>query len=66
MQIVMVGGIAVAAIGLLLIAATSRWVKSWGNQYRTTNRPLAFVGWFALVVGLTVVILTAVANGQLG
>lgn len=65
-RFLMVIGFVVAALGLLVIALTTRWVKPWGNQYSSTNRPLTGLGWLLLVGGLGVAVVAAWANGQLG
>ncbi|MHA3066620.1 hypothetical protein [Lacticaseibacillus saniviri] len=64
MQFIMYLGIAVAAIGLLISAATTRWVNGWVH-YATTNRPLAFLGWLLLIIGIAMLVLPLILNGTL-
>ncbi|WP_424349219.1 hypothetical protein ACPBEH_11110 [Latilactobacillus sp. 5-91] len=66
MQIIMFIGIILSSIGLILLAATTRWVNGWLTNYKTTNRPVSLFGWFLLIVGLAIIIAAAYANGQLG
>ncbi|MFC7375634.1 hypothetical protein ACFQS2_03255 [Brachybacterium sp. GCM10030267] len=58
-------GIVIAAIGVILLALSSRWVKSWGDQYATTNMPAACLGWLLLAVGFALLVGPAVFTGQL-
>lgn len=64
--LIMYFGIAVAGIGVLLLAFTTKWQGGWGYPYRTTNKPLARLGWLLLLIGLAILIGMAYLNGQLG
>lgn len=61
-------GIIIAGLGLLLLMITTKfvWGWNWGYPYRTTNKPLAFLGWVLLIIGLAIILVKAKANGQLG
>ena len=43
-NIIMYTGLGITIIGLLLLVSTTKWVNGWFINYKTTNRPLAFVG----------------------
>lgn len=65
MWIIQAAGVAIAAIGLILLALTTRWVKSWGDQYATTNMPAACLGWVLLAVGGALLVGPPVLTGEL-
>lgn len=66
MQLIMIIGRAVAALGLILLAVSTRWVKSWGNRYATTGVPTSCAGWALLVLGLGLILGPAYLSGQIG
>ncbi len=64
--VILVGSI-IAAIGLILLIITTRFVLggNWGYPYRTTNKPLTIIGWILIIIGLVIVLVKAKLNGQL-
>ncbi len=38
---------------------------NWGYPYRTTNKPLAIIGWLLIIIGVVIVLVKAKLNGQL-
>lgn len=64
--VILIGSI-IAAIGLILLMMTTRfvWVWNWGYPYRTTNKPLAIIGWLLIIIGVVIVLVKAKLNGQL-
>ena len=63
-NIIMYTGLGITIIGLLLLVFTIKWVNGWFINYKTTNRPLAFVGWILLLLGLAVFILPLYLSGR--
>ena len=63
-NIIMYTGLGITIIGLLLLVSTTNWVNGWFINYKTTNRPLAFVGWILLLLGLAVFILPLYLSGR--
>lgn len=65
--IILIGAI-IFGIGLLLLMLTTKFLygRNWGYPYRTTNKPLAALGWFLLIAGFLTIIFKAQANGQIG
>lgn len=63
--VILIGSI-IAAIGLILLMMTTRFVwGNWGYPYRTTNKPLAIIGWLLIIIGVVIVLVKAKLNGQL-
>lgn len=63
--VILVGSI-IAAIGLILLMMTTRFVGGdWGYPYRTTNKPLATIGWLLVIIGIVIILVKAKLNGQL-
>ncbi|EHP0974530.1 hypothetical protein KNZ58_002601 [Enterococcus faecalis] len=64
--VILIGSI-IAAIGLILLMMTTRfvWRWNWGYPYRTTNKPLAIIGWLLIIIGVVIVLVKAKLNGQL-
>lgn len=66
--VILIGSI-IAAIGLILLMMTTRFVWggwNWGGYpYRTTNKPLAIIGWLLIIIGVVIVLVKAKLNGQL-
>ncbi|HDV0815276.1 TPA: hypothetical protein RHJ96_002960, partial [Enterococcus faecalis] len=54
--VILIGSI-IAAIGLILLMMTTRfvWGWNWGYPYRTTNKPLAIIGWLLIIIGVVIV-----------
>lgn len=63
-NIIMYTGLGITIIDLLLLVSTTKWVNGWFINYKTTNRPLAFVGWILLLLGLAVFILPLYLSGR--
>lgn len=60
-------GIIISAIGLFLLMITTRYTFNFfGFPYKTTNKPLAAIGWLLLIIGLSIIVVKAKLNGQLG
>ena len=65
MKIIMLLGIVLFVIGLLIQMITAKW-SWWTFDYTSShNKPLSFIGWILITIGLGLVILTAYLNGQL-
>ena len=64
--VILIGSI-IAAIGLILLMMTTIfvWGWNWGYPYRTTNKPLAIIGWLLIIIGVVIVLVKAKLNGQL-
>lgn len=64
--VVLVGSL-IAAIGLILLMMTTRfvWGWNWGYPYPTTNKPLAIIGWLLIIIGVVIALVKAKFNGQL-
>ncbi|TLQ04215.1 hypothetical protein FEZ51_06350 [Pediococcus stilesii] len=56
-------GIGFAAIGVLLLAITTKWTNGWIFNYKTTNRSLSLIGWILLILGLILTILPPYLGG---
>ena len=67
MDYVILIGCIIEAIGLILLMMTTRfvWGWNWGYPYRTTNKPLAIIGWLLIIIGVVIVLVKAKLNGQL-
>lgn len=63
-NIIMYTGLGITTIGLLLLVFTIKWVNGWFINYKTTNRPLTFVGRILLLLGLAVFILPLYLSGR--
>ena len=68
MDAIILIGVIIFGVGLLLLMLTTKFVygRNWGYPYRTTNKPLAALGWFLLIIGFLIMIFKAKANGQIG
>lgn len=66
MNILMLGGLILAGIGVLISMLTAKWSWKLGGFYRSNNKPLTLIGWICIILGFGLFLFIAYINGQLG
>lgn len=66
MDTMIVIGAALLAVGIVIQIFTARWSRWRAGYYGTRNKPLSAFGWLLIVLGVAIMVVKAIANGQLG
>lgn len=65
MDIVILIGIIITGIGFVINVANTRVKYGWFTHYQSRNRPLNYISFLLIVIGLAIIIGKAYLNGQL-
>ncbi|EUJ38014.1 hypothetical protein BCAMP_09155 [Brochothrix campestris FSL F6-1037] len=63
-KMILVGAI-IFGIGLFIQLITAKWSWRLGGYYKSKNKPLSLIGLCIIILGLVIIVMSAIANGQL-